>query len=163
MQPIKRVLTAVMAFELMMIIIACACGQTAPTATQAISQASPTETSTQVQSGGTNNADDMTPEQICQCENDAVTNVIFPQELQYDKTNNGPSFVSEELVWRAPITYNSSTKMCEGEFAYHLCVIGSDNLTNCNDIPWQDTYHDARSYVQHTLDEARSYCKMLNP
>ena len=174
MQPIKRVFTAVMAFELMVIIIAGACGQTtptatqaisqtSPTATQAISQASPTETSTQVQSGGTTNGDDMTPEQLCQCESDAVTNIIFPQEFQYDKNNIGPGFVSEELVWRAPITYNPSTQMCEGEFAYHLCYINSDNGTNCYDKPWQDTYHDARSYVQHTLDEAKSYCKLLNP
>lgn len=163
MQPIKRVFTAVMAFGLMAITIACAFGQTVATATQTISPASPTETSTQVQSGGASIVDNMTPEQLCQCESDAVTNIIFPQEFQYDKNNIGPTFVSEELVWRAPITYNPSTQMCEGEFVYHLCYINSDNGTNCYDKLWQDTYHDARSYVQHTMEEAKSYCKLLNP
>lgn len=163
MQPVNKMLNAAMLFGLMVFLIAVACGQATPTATQATAQGTPTETSTPGQSGSASAVDAMTPQQLCQCESDVVTNIMFPQELQYQQTNYGPYFVSEELIWRTPITYNSATQMCEGEFAFHVCIISADNLTVCNDIPWQDAYHEARPYVQHTLEEAKSYCKQLYP
>jgi hypothetical protein len=162
MQPIKRVLTALIPFELMVIFIAVACGTTTPTATQAVPQPGPTETATLLSSGSGSIVDNMTPEQLCQCEDDVVTNIVFPEQFQYDQTNNGPYFVSEELVWRAHIIYNPATQMCEGEFAFHLCVISVDNLTVCGDMPWQDIYNGGSS-VQHTLDNARDFCRPLYP
>jgi hypothetical protein len=103
--------------------------------------------------------EDMSPEQLCECENRYVIEVDFPNNIRYWMDTYGSSFVSLDLVEYIPYTYNPSTNMCEGHYAHNLCINSPSNPNYCSVVwgHWNqpgDLYHS-------DLADARRLCSLV--